>query len=202
MPKVVPEYKDLAKKKIVQAAYHIFEKKGYHASSMDDIAAEVGVSKASLYSYFNSKEDILQITINQALTEPFLKLFEDNNSVDILYEYFNNMAVFEDVLHLNFELTALSSHNENIRMNMIETYEKKRTTLSNFIKKHQVMGDIRNDIEPMILAQILLAIYTDLAMQLIIGVNEKKIIKSMNHSISTVIEGNINRDQKTLNDFF
>lgn len=45
MPKVVPEYKELAKKKIIDAAYSIFYKKGYHGSTMDDISNEVGVSK-------------------------------------------------------------------------------------------------------------------------------------------------------------
>jgi AcrR family transcriptional regulator len=42
MPKVVPEYKELAKKKIIDATYSIFYKKGYHGSTMDDISNEVG----------------------------------------------------------------------------------------------------------------------------------------------------------------
>ena len=37
MPKVVPEYKEVAKSKIVEAAREVFEKKGYHDSTMDDI---------------------------------------------------------------------------------------------------------------------------------------------------------------------
>ena len=60
MPKVVPEYKEEAKSKIVEAARIVFAKKGYHDATMDDVAKEVGVSKGALYSYFKSKEDILK----------------------------------------------------------------------------------------------------------------------------------------------
>jgi AcrR family transcriptional regulator len=202
MPKVVPEYKDLAKKRIIQASYSIFEKKGYHSTSMADIAGEVGVSKASLYSYFKSKEDILQVTVDQALTDPFMKIFHEEKTVEAFNEYFHNMAVFEGVLHLNFVLTALAYHNENIRMNLIDAYEKKSKVLTSFIEDQQSLGAIRQDIEPKVIAQFLTAIYNDLAMQLIMGINEKKISKSLTSALSLILEKKIDKDQKTLSKYF
>jgi AcrR family transcriptional regulator len=41
------------------AALRLFREKGYHATSMRDIALEVGMNKGSLYSYIRSKEDLL-----------------------------------------------------------------------------------------------------------------------------------------------
>jgi AcrR family transcriptional regulator len=41
------------------AALRLFRDKGYHATSMRDIAAQVGINKGSLYSYIRSKEDLL-----------------------------------------------------------------------------------------------------------------------------------------------
>jgi AcrR family transcriptional regulator len=41
------------------AALRLFRDKGYHATSMRDIAEEVGINKGSLYSYIRSKEDLL-----------------------------------------------------------------------------------------------------------------------------------------------
>ena len=125
MPKVVPEYKDIAKKKILDVAYSIFYKKGYHGSTMEDISKEVGVSKASLYSYFKSKDEILQTTSNQNLNESFNHIFEDGNSLESLEMLYNNMINFKGALHLNFEITALSSHNKNIRTINRGLYEKK-----------------------------------------------------------------------------
>jgi AcrR family transcriptional regulator len=43
---------------IVEAALAQFEDKGFHATSMDDIATAVGLSRAALYQYFESKEQL------------------------------------------------------------------------------------------------------------------------------------------------
>jgi TetR/AcrR family transcriptional repressor of mexJK operon len=42
--------------KILEAAQHIFAGCGYGTASMDAIAAEAGVSKATVYAHFSSKE--------------------------------------------------------------------------------------------------------------------------------------------------
>src|SRR5437879_6763477 len=58
MPKVVPEYKEQATKKILEAARSVFAEKGYHDARMEDIAEMVGVSKRTLYLYFENKEEL------------------------------------------------------------------------------------------------------------------------------------------------
>lgn len=44
---------------IADIATKVFSKKGYQATSLREVALEVGVSKAGIYHYFKSKEDIL-----------------------------------------------------------------------------------------------------------------------------------------------
>ncbi len=44
---------------IFSAALRLFQEKGYHGASMQDLADAVGMQKASLYYYFKSKEDLL-----------------------------------------------------------------------------------------------------------------------------------------------
>jgi AcrR family transcriptional regulator len=68
MPKVVPEYKEEAKKKILAAGREVMARKGYRATTMDDIAEHVGVSKAALYLYFASKDELV-IEIVKAFPE-------------------------------------------------------------------------------------------------------------------------------------
>jgi TetR/AcrR family transcriptional regulator, cholesterol catabolism regulator len=45
--------------RIVQETALLFDQRGYHQASMDDIARAVGVRKPTLYHYFKSKEEIL-----------------------------------------------------------------------------------------------------------------------------------------------
>ncbi len=52
---------------ILEAAARIFSEKGYHATSMQDIAEAVDLQKASLYHHFSSKQEILMGILDRAL---------------------------------------------------------------------------------------------------------------------------------------
>src|SRR5436190_4511894 len=43
---------------IMRAAVELFAERGYHASSIDDIARAAGISKALIYEHFPSKEEL------------------------------------------------------------------------------------------------------------------------------------------------
>jgi AcrR family transcriptional regulator len=49
------------------AALRLFKEKGYHATSMRDIASAVGINKGSLYSHIRSKEDLLIPVFERAM---------------------------------------------------------------------------------------------------------------------------------------
>ena len=44
---------------ILAAAARLFERKGYHATGIDDIARSLSIARGTLYQYFSSKEDLL-----------------------------------------------------------------------------------------------------------------------------------------------
>ena len=48
------------KEQVMAAAVELFAEKGFHATSVRDITSRVGMSKAGLYSSFESKEAILE----------------------------------------------------------------------------------------------------------------------------------------------
>jgi len=47
------------KEEIMQSATHLFSEKGYSSTSVQEIANDCGISKGTLYSFFNSKEELL-----------------------------------------------------------------------------------------------------------------------------------------------
>jgi TetR/AcrR family transcriptional regulator len=53
----------------VLAAADLFAERGLDATKMDDVAAVTGVPKATLYYYFEGKEEILGFLFNEILTE-------------------------------------------------------------------------------------------------------------------------------------
>jgi AcrR family transcriptional regulator len=52
---------------VYAAALRLFREKGYHATSMQDIAAAVGLYKGSLYHYIAGKEDLLVQVFERAM---------------------------------------------------------------------------------------------------------------------------------------
>jgi len=65
MEQVRPEF-EKKKKKILSAALANFGKKGFEATTMDQIALACGVSKAALYTYCESKEDLLVMVLQES----------------------------------------------------------------------------------------------------------------------------------------
>jgi AcrR family transcriptional regulator len=45
---------------ILEAAFAVFSRYGFRRTSMEDIAREAGISRASIYSYFENKEEIFR----------------------------------------------------------------------------------------------------------------------------------------------
>jgi len=57
----------VSKEQILEAAAQIFSQKGYHATSMQDIADVVELKKASLYHHIANKQEILLNLLDRAL---------------------------------------------------------------------------------------------------------------------------------------
>ena len=53
---------------ILNAGWRCFERNGLHATRMDDIIAEAGLSAGAVYSYFKNKDDLIQGALTTSMT--------------------------------------------------------------------------------------------------------------------------------------
>jgi len=56
-------------KEIIAAAAKLFKEKGYHATTIQDVADEVGMLKGSLYYHIKSKEELLYLVTQEPIRE-------------------------------------------------------------------------------------------------------------------------------------
>ena len=56
---------EMRRAQLLEAAIRCFASQGYHATTMDTIAEESGLSKGSLYRFFKSKDDLLLAIFDQ-----------------------------------------------------------------------------------------------------------------------------------------
>lgn len=54
---------------VLLAAVRMFNERGFHATSLDDVAASLGVSKPTIYHYLGNKEQVLLSCLGRALDE-------------------------------------------------------------------------------------------------------------------------------------
>jgi TetR/AcrR family transcriptional regulator, cholesterol catabolism regulator len=57
----------MTREDILQAAAQAFRQKGFHGTSMEDIAKAVNLQKPSLYHHVSSKQEILLALLDRAL---------------------------------------------------------------------------------------------------------------------------------------
>lgn len=71
-----------SKEKIIQAAQREFMQFGYTKVTVDEVAKAAGVSKKTIYQYFNSKEDIFWEVLQCRKSEK-MDMFQDIYDLDI-----------------------------------------------------------------------------------------------------------------------
>jgi AcrR family transcriptional regulator len=84
MPKLYPGYRDEIRKKIIKEAFTVFLAKGFEKTTMDDIAARLGVTKPAIYRYFKNKEELFLTSVAETMMGEFKKIFDTSFTSDDL----------------------------------------------------------------------------------------------------------------------
>ncbi|AYF76327.1 TetR/AcrR family transcriptional regulator [Nocardia yunnanensis] len=69
MPRVSEEHLERRRQQILDAAQTCFARKGLHATTMQDVFAESGLSAGAVYRYFKSKNDIVEALSTDATVD-------------------------------------------------------------------------------------------------------------------------------------
>lgn len=60
--------RELVAEEIIRVATACFNERGYQATTIEDIAARAGISRVTFYTYFKSKEELLQTIFDRSLS--------------------------------------------------------------------------------------------------------------------------------------
>lgn len=68
MPRLSEKTRADRRQHILTSAWKCFSRNGFHATSIDDVIAETGMSSSAVYRYFRSKDEIIDATTEEGLT--------------------------------------------------------------------------------------------------------------------------------------
>ena len=174
MPKVVPEYKEEARSRILDAAYKLFAEKGYHEATMDDIAKRLGVSKGAIYLYFPSKEDLFEAMVKtapQAFKEILYSSFGDEaDPVQSATQFFDKMLKLSaSNPGLSFEILSEASRNPTLKRILKQNHAEYEEVLTSFLAEGQKRRFVRDNLDIRPLANALIALWNGLETLLVSG---------------------------------
>ncbi|MEC3974436.1 TetR/AcrR family transcriptional regulator [Amycolatopsis sp. H20-H5] len=68
MPRLSEKTRADRRQHILTSAWKCFSRNGFHATSIDDVIAETGMSSSAVYRYFRSKDEIIDATTEEGFT--------------------------------------------------------------------------------------------------------------------------------------
>lgn len=151
---------------VIADAMTVFWRKGYEATSIDDLVQATGINRASMYGTFGSKEGLLLAALDHyvlAVNRQRLRLLEGKGTVrDCLGAYFDSLIAFStgDGRGLGCLLTntaiELSPRNARIRKKLKAIFDQVETAFRRLLERGQAAGEIAADRDPEALAHFLL----------------------------------------------
>ncbi|MFL5663044.1 MAG: TetR/AcrR family transcriptional regulator [Ktedonobacteraceae bacterium] len=156
---------------ILEAAVRIFARSGVSAATLDDIAAEAGVTRGALLWHFHTKDDLLMAIIKncgpQSMIRPIIDQIEQDIQNGIALDdesiirrlaagFYDGFATQSDITRLAF--LVIYTHPQAARM-LADTIGKGRKRFAEYIKRRQDEGYFRDDIDPGLFAQSVTMIF-------------------------------------------
>lgn len=178
MPRIIHEYREEVRKKIVEAAYGLFLHKGYHATTMSAIADILGVTKTALYQYFSGKEDLYAAVAEHGREELAAILERSFNKRDLRSGseiLFDTLARYVPQFNSMYsEMMMLAMHNEKIRTLLREDRIKDIHVVERFIARQQESGLISAQLNPRMLAITCDALINGLLIDIMAGMDKEE----------------------------
>ncbi len=153
MRKIAPEERAIKRKSYVKKLMHVVRNQGFTSLNIQDIARSMNMSRASLYNYFSSKEEIIK-----EVTEYYIAYFREADATisdqSLSYPY-RLQKVFEQAVLSAFYASDIFMR--DLKQSCPALYEKKmlsRTersaTLHSFYQEGMKAG-VFNELNPAIL---------------------------------------------------
>jgi AcrR family transcriptional regulator len=147
---------------IVSAVNRLLAEKGFEAMTVDEVAAEVGIAKASLYKHFPSKEDLAAAAMVRVMTRAvaFLDSLDTNLPPLALLQ---RVARWTMEVKLDGEMPSLPSESSSLRQTLTtnKAYVDGLMTVSDrlggWITEAQANGSLNTTLPPIVVLYTLYA---------------------------------------------
>jgi TetR/AcrR family transcriptional regulator, regulator of autoinduction and epiphytic fitness len=148
---------------IVDAVNRLLAEKGFDLMTVDEVVAEVGIAKASLYKHFSSKEDLAAAAMVRVLERALAELERLRAGPGTALDKLKAVARWTMQVQLAGEMPSLPAQNSSLRAALVghKLYMDRLLTLSDelgeWVLAAQAAGELRAALPPEIVLYTLFA---------------------------------------------
>lgn len=189
------------KEQILKAAEKVFAKKGFHEATISEVAREAGLSDATIYEYFSTKEELL-FSIPRETTrrgmermKGYLKFIRGagNKIHTIIYHYlsfYQNEPDYASVVML-----VLKSNRKFLETEAYQVIREGFRGILSVIEEGIDSGEFRPDTDPYLVRQMILGVIEHIVIRWLLLGKPKDILKYADPITDMIIDGIQNRNQ-------
>jgi AcrR family transcriptional regulator len=157
--------KEARPQEILDAALQVFAEKGFAAARMDDIAARAGVTKGTIYLYFDGKESVFKTLVRESIGDTLDRVLEGTtqfkgSSSDLLRFVLSTIGAFvrtsDRVVLPKIVVAEFGNFPELARFYRDEVVERGLGVLTAAIRRGIERGEFRK-VEPQHVARLCIA---------------------------------------------
>ena len=148
------EMREKSRENIEKIALELFAIKGYHATSISQIAEKAGISKGLLYNYYKSKEHLLDSVIMKVYEE-IMRIVQMNENLPAEKQI--EQMIIQTIDHIKKNITfwklyLFLVHQSDVHKKLSVLYEKMRDEYMGYVVKlFQEVGSENPTMEALLL---------------------------------------------------
>lgn len=182
MPKVVPEYKDKARRRIIENALTLFSERGYYKTRMVDVAKRMGVSKGAIYQYFRSKRELFLAVLEQHanMRRNVMHGFLQSGNFEVIASgvFFDKMVSVRMGSYLLTQDILREISNTSFKHQLSDTTKGWISGLSSLISKYKQDGVVKDGIDADAISRGIIALRDGLYGSLDLGADISEVRKT------------------------
>ncbi|MCM2535494.1 TetR/AcrR family transcriptional regulator [Neobacillus pocheonensis] len=153
MRKIAPDERQMIRKAYVKKLIHVVRTQGFLSLTIQDIAKTMNLSRASLYNYFSSKEDIIMELTNLCIdyiNEAGQTISNEGLSYPLRFQKVFEQAVFSAVYTSDIYLTDLKRSCRNLYEKKMQSRKEQLSAIHTFYR-NGMNAEVFNQLNPSIL---------------------------------------------------
>ncbi len=144
---------------LLDAAVAVFNERGYEATSMDEVATRLGVTKSAIYHHVPSKGDLLRLALDRALDSLFAVTQETGATTGPAIDRLEHV-VRGSVRVLTSQLPSVTlllrvRGNSPVEQEALQRRRRFDRIVTDLVRAAEEEGDVRPDVDPAVTSRLL-----------------------------------------------